>query len=123
PTREPFLRWIEWRYIINIRMRSLFRKQPQRHLIFHYQFMNRRFRIIEDSNKTDTSGALCGTGIDLPFLQPGIAENAFFTFPGNFIEVNLLVWTGTDAVTVSLAARLINQHNTVLFALVNRLAR
>ena len=58
--------------------------------------------IIQESDKAQASGTLGGARVDLTLFPPRIAEDAFLGFTGDFVEINLLIRTGLDAVGFAL---------------------
>src|SRR3970282_1496025 len=56
-------------------------------------------------------------------LDARVAGDAFLAHAGGRPVHRLLVWAGLDALAVAAAARLVDEHDAVLRALVDRLAR
>src|SRR5215831_7839114 len=116
-------RRIERRHVENVGLGAFFGKQSQSDFVDVNQLMNRRFRIIEETNKAQTPGTLPGACIDLALLDTRVTEDAFLRFAQQFVEVDLLVGASPHAVAVTFATLLVHEHDAIFGALVNGLAR
>src|SRR5690606_28515560 len=75
------------------------------------------------ADPADPPDALAGAGGGQALLDARVAEDALLGLGDLLVEVDLLVWAGVDAVAVTAATLLVDQHDAVLLAFVDGVAR
>ena len=79
--------------------------------------------VVAVADPADAPHALARAGHRQALLDARIAEDALLGLRDALVEVDLLVRTGGDAVAIAPAALLVDQHDAVLLALVDGVAR
>src|SRR5262249_46835380 len=110
------------RDVVDVRAGGAVGQQSPGGTILQHQLVDRRAGGVGAAGGSGAARALRGAGVDLALLQARVAEDAFLTLAEHFVEIDLLVGTGLDAVAVASAALLVDQDDAVLLALVDGLA-
>src|SRR3989344_3724945 len=111
------------RNVINVGLRVVLGVERQRPFSLFDKLVEWSAPVIQIADETNAPHALLRAGRRQTLFDPRITEDALLGLLGDGVEVDLLVRAGGDAMLVTAAALLVDEHDAVFLALVNRLAR